>query len=103
LDWKRADLLLNQLLITYPKLNQNQRELAITRWQGHRPSTPDGVSVIDFSSTCRGIVYAFDLGHVGLASAPRTAELVVALLADRETSIDRNPLRATRFRWRQAS
>lgn len=100
-NWRRADILLNQLLITYPKLNRNKRELAITRWQGHRPSTPDGLPVIDFSSRCRDIVYAFGHGHVGLASAPRTAELVAALLADREPPIDRNPFSATRFRWRQ--
>ncbi|WP_026622808.1 D-amino-acid dehydrogenase (plasmid) [Ensifer sp. WSM1721] len=102
-NWKRADILLKQLLVTFPELSKNQRDLAITRWQGHRPSTPDSLPVIDVSSSCRSIVYAFGHGHVGLASAPRTAELVAALVADREPSIDRNPFRATRFRWRKAS
>jgi D-amino-acid dehydrogenase len=43
------------------------------------------------------LVHAFGHGHVGLAAAPATAELVADLLAGRTPAIDPWPYRADRF------
>ena len=64
---------------------------------GHRPSTPDGLPVIGPSAQHPDIVHAFGHGHVGLAAAPATAELVADLLAGRTPAIDPGPYRADRF------
>ena len=68
-----------------------------SRWMGHRPSTPDGLPVIGPSARHPDILHAFGHGHVGLAAAPATAELVADLLAGRSPSIDPRPYRASRF------
>ena len=68
-----------------------------SRWMGHRPSTPDGLPVIGPSAQHPDIVHAFGHGHVGLAAAPATAELVADLLAGRTPAIDPGPDRADRF------
>lgn len=68
-----------------------------TRWLGHRPSTPDGLPVIGLSLTHPDIVLAFGHGHVGLAAAPATAELVADLMAGRAPALDPHPYRASRF------
>ncbi|MDQ0562963.1 glycine/D-amino acid oxidase-like deaminating enzyme [Rhizobium mesoamericanum] len=101
-NWKRADILLQQLLVTYPQLREVSQEFHVTRWQGNRPSTPEGLPVIDQSSGCSDIIYAFGHGHVGFASAPCTAQLVAALLGDRPSPTDIAPFRAARFRLRPA-
>ncbi len=68
-----------------------------SRWLGHRPSTPDGLPVIGPSPTHPDLIHAFGHGHVGLAAAPATAELVADLLAGRAPAIDPQPYRPGRF------
>jgi D-amino-acid dehydrogenase len=68
-----------------------------SRWLGHRPSTPDGLPVIGPSSAHPDVFHAFGHGHVGLAAAPATAELVADLLAGRSPVIDPRPYRPDRF------
>lgn len=97
-NWARADILLGQLLATYPGLGSETSRLAVRRWQGHRPSTPDGRPVIALASHCPDIAYAFGHGHVGLASGPATGQLVAELLDQRPPSIPPEPFAATRFR-----
>lgn len=93
-DWRRADILLGHLQRTWPGLNPAPEK--ITRWLGHRPSTPDGRPVIGRASASADILHAFGHGHIGLASAPATAGLVADLLAGR---IEAPPaFAATRFR-----
>jgi D-amino-acid dehydrogenase len=53
--------------------------------------------VIGPSSAHPDVFHAFGHGHVGLASAPATAELVADLLAGRSPVIDPRPYRANRF------
>jgi D-amino-acid dehydrogenase len=74
--WSRADVLLTHAQHCYPDLQHPDRLVGMTRWMGHRPSTPDGLPVIGPSPRCAGLWYACGHGHVGLASAPRTAELI---------------------------
>lgn len=96
-DWRRADILLHHLLQTYPGLNQGSEDMAIKKWLGHRPSTPDGLPVIAQASATPDIVYAFGHGHVGLASGPMTGEIVASVFAGRAPPIDIAPFAATRF------
>lgn len=75
-NWTRAEVLLAHAKNTYPVLQQPEQLQGMTRWMGHRPSTPDGLPVIGPSPRCDGVWYACGHGHVGLASAPRTADWI---------------------------
>lgn len=116
-DWRRADLLTRFARQMFPALRPGHRmdlgpsvpettsteataasaPAPTSRWMGHRPSTPDGLPVIGPSAQHPDIVHAFGHGHVGLAAAPATAELVADLLAGRTPAIDPQPYRASRF------
>jgi D-amino-acid dehydrogenase len=76
-NWARAAVLLKHLQTSYGALNT----LDMRRWMGHRPSTPQGLPIIQASSASSDLVYAFGHGHVGLAAAPATAQRVADLLA----------------------
>ncbi|WP_172806670.1 NAD(P)/FAD-dependent oxidoreductase [Endozoicomonas arenosclerae] len=69
-------------------------------WMGARPSTPDTLPVIDYSTRSRNIVYAFGHGHLGLTQSTATAQLVSELLLRETPSIDIEPLQVKRFAWR---
>ncbi|WP_439271950.1 NAD(P)/FAD-dependent oxidoreductase [Pseudochrobactrum sp. HB0163] len=56
-------------------------------WMGYRPSLPDSLPVIGFSSASQNIVYAFGHGHLGLTQSAATARLVCQLLDDQETAV----------------
>jgi D-amino-acid dehydrogenase len=100
-NWRRADLLLEQAAATYPAVRQNLRSNRVSRWMGHRPSTPDGLPVVDASTRSPDIVYAFGHGHVGLAAAPMTAHLVADLVAEREPAVSLAPFSLGRFSVRR--
>ncbi len=93
-DWRRADILLHHLYTTWPNL---PRDAQVRRWQGNRPSTPDGIPVIGRARRTGDVIHAFGHGHVGLAGGPRTATIVAALIAGRQPPIDAAPFAATRF------
>jgi D-amino-acid dehydrogenase len=97
-DWKRADILLHHLLQTYPGLGDDPSRLKIARWQGNRPSTPDGLPVIAQATATQDVVYAFGHGHVGLSSAPMTGHIVANLFAAESPPINIVPFAASRFR-----
>jgi D-amino-acid dehydrogenase len=97
-DWRRADILLGHLKRAWPVLDRPETDQKVTRWQGNRPSTPDGRPVICVARGSRQIIHAFGHGHIGLASAPMTAEIVADLVAGRSPAIDISPFAATRFR-----
>lgn len=97
-DWRRADILLRQLLQTYPALGDDPARLTVRRWQGNRPSTPDGLPVIGPARATPDILHAFGHGHVGLASGPMTAAIAAALLLGGEPPVDPAPFSAARFR-----
>lgn len=96
-DWRRAAILLRHLLATYPGLGADPARLVVRRWQGNRPSTPDGLPVISRASGCSDIVHAFGHGHVGLAAGPVTGALVASLIADLPPPLDPAPFAAARF------
>lgn len=98
-NWQRAQVLLDHLRRTYPALPKDIPPARLSRWMGHRPSTPDGLPVIGQASGCHDVVHAFGHGHVGLAAGPATAAVVADVIAGRSPSIRLRPYSATRFRW----
>ena len=96
-DWRRADVLLRQVLASYDGPFAPLDPARVSTWMGHRPSTPDGLPVIGPAADTADIVHAFGHGHVGLAAAPATAALVAALVAGRAPPFDPGPYRAARF------
>ncbi|ABS16777.1 NAD(P)/FAD-dependent oxidoreductase [Brucella anthropi] len=75
-DWRRSEVLLKHALASYPDLaKQDLQNLKL--WMGHRPSPADGVPVIGKLTHHQGIVAAFGHGHIGIAAAPKTAEIVL--------------------------
>lgn len=97
-NWKRAQVLLDHLRRTYPGLPKDIPAARLSRWMGHRPSTPDGLPVIGRASACHDIVHAFGHGHVGLAAGPATAALVADVISGRTPTISLQPYSAARFR-----
>ncbi len=96
-NWRRADILLKHLAATYPGLKGHADPSRLSRWLGHRPSTPDGLPVIAKAWASDDIVYAFGHGHIGLAAGPASAELAVALATGRPSTISAEPYAADRF------
>ncbi|TNE68685.1 MAG: FAD-dependent oxidoreductase [Rhodobacteraceae bacterium] len=94
-NWARAEVLLSHLKRSYPALAGRSHDLK--RWMGCRPSMPDGKPVIGRASAVPEVIHAFGHGHVGLASAPATAEIVADLIAGRPPRRDSAPFSPARF------
>ena len=95
-NWKRAEILIDHAIATYPGLGP-RNELKVSRWFGHRPSTPDGLPVIGHSSRSKDVTYAFGHGHIGLAAGPFTGVLAAALTAEGDASMDIKAFSPSRF------
>lgn len=96
-DWRRAEILRNYALRTFPKLPRDLPADRVKVWMGHRPSTPDGLPVIGPATGCADVFYAFGHGHVGLTAGPMTGRLVADLVGGRPPVIDPAPYSAQRF------
>lgn len=96
-DWRRADVLVRHARRMFPAARWPDSSEGLSRWLGHRPSTPDGLPVLGVSAACPQVFHAFGHGHVGLASAPASAEVIADLIAGRPPRIDTAPYRASRF------
>lgn len=75
-DWRRSEVLLRHALASYPNLAKEDMQ-QMKLWMGHRPSPADGIPLIGKFARQPGIIAAFGHGHVGIASAPKTAEIVL--------------------------
>lgn len=82
-NWKRAEILRDHLLRSFPGLPRAIPGGRMRVWMGHRPSMPDGLPCIGPASGSADILHCFGHGHVGLVAAPRSADLVAAWLAGR--------------------
>lgn len=96
-NWGRVDILVEHARGSYPALAAAP-ELAVDRWMGHRPSTPDGLPVIGRSSRSPDIFYAFGHGHVGFAAGPVTGRIVAEHLAGLPNAFDVGPYAPGRFK-----
>lgn len=97
-DWRRAEILRDHLLRLFPGLPRDLPAERVKVWMGHRPSTPDGLPVLGPSRASPDILHGFGHGHVGLAAAPRSALLLMDLLAGRPPGIPPQPYAPARFR-----
>jgi D-amino-acid dehydrogenase len=96
-NWQRADVLLAFARKVFPALPDNLPPERVTRWMGHRPSTPDGLPVLGPATGCADVIHAFGHGHVGLTAAAMTGKVVADLIAGRSPPFDLTPYTATRF------
>ncbi|HYZ60979.1 MAG TPA: FAD-binding oxidoreductase, partial [Acetobacteraceae bacterium] len=96
-NWKRAEVLRDHLLRTFPALPRNLPAERVKVWMGHRPSTPDGRPVIGRAAGCADVVHAYGHGHIGLISGPMTGRLVADLVSGRTPTIDPAPYAPQRF------
>jgi D-amino-acid dehydrogenase len=69
----------------------------MTRWMGHRPSTPDSLPVIDRSARYPNVLFAFGHGHFGLGLGAISGRLVADLAMGRPSLIDLAPYGVGRF------
>ncbi|WP_043340667.1 NAD(P)/FAD-dependent oxidoreductase [Belnapia moabensis] len=96
-NWKRAEILRDHLLRSFPGLPRDLPAERVKFWMGHRPSMPDGLPCLGPSRATSDVVHAFGHGHVGLVAAPRSARLVAQMLAGQPTEIDAKPFDPRRF------
>ena len=96
-DWRRAEILRDFALRTFPNLPRDLPAERVSVWMGHRPSTPDGLPVIGPARGCADVIHAFGHGHVGLAAGPVTGRLVADLLGGLAPVIDPAPYSPARF------
>jgi D-amino-acid dehydrogenase len=96
-DWRRAEILRDYALRTFPGLPRDLPADRVKVWMGHRPSMADGLPVIGPARGCADVVHAFGHGHVGLAAGPVTGRLVADLLGGLPPVINPAPYSACRF------
>lgn len=96
-NWKRADILRDNLVSVFPNLPRDLPADRIKVWMGHRPSMPDGRPCIGTARATSDVVYAFGHGHIGLVSSARTGRLVAQLLAGAEPEIPLEPFDPRRY------
>jgi D-amino-acid dehydrogenase len=92
-NFKRADILLKKAAGFLPSLKTDNG----VQWMGFRPSMPDSLPIISFSSTSQNVIYAFGHGHLGLTQSAGTAELVANMVFSQTTAISLDPYRVQRF------
>ena len=98
-NWRRSDIMLHHAKRGLPALDLDRPEVRVDRWMGHRPSTPDSLPVIGYSTRSRHVIHAFGHGHAGPTMAPATARAVAALAQGRMPAIDLKPCSPRRFQW----
>ncbi len=96
-NWKRAEILRDFALRTYPKLPRPLPPERVRFWMGHRPATPDSLPCIGPASGSPDIVHAFGHGHVGLAAGATTARLVADIIGGKPPAFDLAPYAPRRF------
>lgn len=98
-DWRRARILLDCLRDGLPLVKIGGFS-TVGHWMGNRPSTPDCLPVIGPSPSTRGVFYATGHGHLGLVSAPWTAELIGRMIGGDTVpeAAPYDPARFLRFR-----
>ena len=76
-----------------PRLDTHEQ----STWMGFRPSLPDSLPVLGFSTKSKNVLYAFGHQHLGMTMGAVTGKLVADLLAGRDSITDLAPFRPNRF------
>jgi D-amino-acid dehydrogenase len=66
-------------------------------WMGFRPSLPDSLPVLGFSTNSKNVLYAFGHQHLGMTMGAVTGKLVSDLIAGRDPIAGMAPFRPNRF------
>jgi D-amino-acid dehydrogenase len=66
-------------------------------WLGHRPSLPDSLPVLGYSSKSKNVVYAFGHQHLGMTLAAISGDIIADLLSNKAPIVPISPYRANRF------
>ena len=66
-------------------------------WMGFRPSLPDSLPVVGFSTNSKNVLYAFGHQHLGMTMGAVTGKLVADLIAGADPIVDMAPFRPNRF------
>ncbi len=80
-----------------PYLQEPFCEPVEDRWYGWRPMTYDSLPIIDRSPAHENVWISAGHNMLGLSMAPATGQLVSELLDGRQTTIDPEPYRVSRF------
>jgi len=92
-DYRKIRKLLPRAKRMLPKMDAQEE----SAWMGCRPSLPDSLPVLGFSSKSKNIVYAFGHQHLGMTLGATTGEIIADLVAGREPRVDISPYRHNRF------
>jgi len=65
-------------------------------WMGFRPSLPDSLPVLGYSTQSSKVLYAFGHQHLGITLGAVTAQIIADLIAGRKPAMDLTPYRAQR-------
>jgi D-amino-acid dehydrogenase len=96
-NWKRAEILRDYALRTYPALPRDLPMDKVKVWMGHRPSMPDSLPCMGPARGCADVFHAFGHGHIGLASGAVSGRLIADLISGKPPVIDPSPYSAARF------
>ncbi len=102
-NWKRAEVLRQVALRTFPGLPRELPAARVKTWMGHRPSMPDSLPCIGPARDCPSVVLAFGHGHIGLAAGALTGRLVADIVSGTKPVIDPAPYSPARFKRRRAA
>jgi D-amino-acid dehydrogenase len=93
-NFNRVDTLMKKTKKILPGLANSRSD---DKWMGFRPSLPDSLPVIDYSTKSKRVIYAFGHGHLGLTQAAGTAELVRDLVIGKRPEINISAFSVKRF------
>ena len=68
----------------------------ITRWMGHRPSTPDSLPVIGVSPNASNVWLGYGHQHIGLTAGPKTGKIIAEKILSNNINQDISPFLASR-------
>ena len=66
-------------------------------WMGFRPSLPDSLPVLGYSTKSDNVLYAFGHQHLGMTLGPISGLIIADLIAGRNPGVDLFPYRPGRF------
>ena len=92
-DYSRVRSLLPLAKRMLPTLDTREQ----SAWMGFRPSLPDSLPVVGFSTNSKNVLYAFGHQHLGMTMGAVTGKLVADLIAGTDPIVDMAPFRPNRF------
>lgn len=92
-DYSRVRSLLPLAERILPTLDTHEQ----SAWMGCRPSLPDSLPVLGFSTNSKSVLYAFGHQHLGMTMGAVTGRFFSDLIAGRNSTTDMTPFRPNRF------